>query len=99
MGRSRLQLQRRKTSQKPLKRPPATSLRAHLRSKNLLPPLRRAMIAATTLALATSLTAGVSHYSEKDVLAAIKTAVTNKNSRKYASLYGFLLTAFVETDA
>merc|ERR1712078_753490 len=37
--------------------------------------------------------------SEADFLKAIEVAVTNKNSREYASLYEFLLTAFVETDA
>merc|ERR1712107_877381 len=41
----------------------------------------------------------VANYSEADFLKAIETAVTNKNSREYASLYEFLLTAFVETDA
>merc|ERR1712023_430745 len=41
----------------------------------------------------------VANYAEADFLKAIEVAVTNKNSREYASLYEFLLTAFVETDA
>jgi len=41
----------------------------------------------------------VSNYSEADFLVAIESAVTNKNSKEYASLYEFLLTAFVETDS
>ena len=41
----------------------------------------------------------VSNYDEATFLKAIEIAVTNKNSKEYASLYEFLLTAFVETDA
>ena len=41
----------------------------------------------------------VTSYSEADFLAAIETAVTNKNYREHASLYEFLLTVSVETDA
>jgi len=41
----------------------------------------------------------VANYAEADFLKAIEVAVTNKNSREYASLYEFLLTAFVEVDA
>ena len=41
----------------------------------------------------------VTNDSEADFLAAIETAVTNKNYRKYARLYEFLLTVSVETDA
>merc|ERR1719329_1169221 len=41
----------------------------------------------------------VSNYDEATFLKAIEVAVTNKNSKEYASLYEFLLTAFVEVDA
>ena len=41
----------------------------------------------------------VTNYSEADFLAAIETAVTNKNYREHAGLYVFLLTVSVETDA
>ena len=41
----------------------------------------------------------VANYSQADFLKAIEIAVTNENSREYASLYEFLLTAFVKTDA
>ena len=41
----------------------------------------------------------VTSDSEADFLAAIETAVTNKNYREHASLYEFLLTLSIETDA
>ena len=41
----------------------------------------------------------VANYSQAAFLEAIAVAVTNKNSREYASLYEYLLTASVETDA
>merc|ERR1719276_586659 len=44
-------------------------------------------------------TTHVASYSQADFLKAIEIAVTNENSREYASLYEFLLTAFVKTDA